>query len=203
LSSIASAPTAVEVREYLASVVDWQRFFRLVDHVGQTLNNQKDRFDKASILELGIEVYSIGQIKWIDDRRWIDHQFTLKMTTVKVSMKFDHHLLTTKNGGTKSVAHVQLVNTRGDGKSAIEALRRDFDSYLMLVDHRRVVVLDPGYVRENGKPNGDQIRLTVTRELAERSQIFTRTRHSTSTVIACDYRDKKIAMIRKVVEDVV
>lgn len=48
-------------------IIDWQRFFVAVNHMGEQCNSRKDRFDKADILEQAIDMYSGGKLEWVDE----------------------------------------------------------------------------------------------------------------------------------------
>ena len=47
--------------------LDFQRYAKLIQGLGRSLNERKNRFDKADIIEQSIETYSNGKLKWVDD----------------------------------------------------------------------------------------------------------------------------------------
>lgn len=53
--------------------VDWDKFFRIVEHTGDDLNSRKDRFDKSDIFELSLQRCSSGNVVWVDKIGW-DHE---------------------------------------------------------------------------------------------------------------------------------
>ena len=73
--------------EILRYHIDWNAFFDLVRDVGDQLDERKNRFDKSDVLEMALEEYSDGEIKWVDDIG-CDHEIltpdeTLEMKTQK------------------------------------------------------------------------------------------------------------------------
>jgi hypothetical protein len=52
----------------------------MIDTLGKTMNGQKDRFDKSDLIEMGLEVYSNGQIKHVDCDG-VDHELVNLLNT--------------------------------------------------------------------------------------------------------------------------
>ena len=71
--------------EDLRNSLNYSRYSKLICSLGDQLNERKNRFDKADIIEQSLEVYSNGRLKWVDDIG-VDH---LDMITgKKLEFKF-------------------------------------------------------------------------------------------------------------------
>lgn len=64
--------TIEQVRDYIRSSVDWSKVYSMIDTLGKTMNGQKDRFDKSDLIEMALEVYSNGHIKYVN-KDGVDH----------------------------------------------------------------------------------------------------------------------------------
>ena len=107
---------SVDTTEYakdLNSVIDADRYTKLVLSLGNQLNDRKDRFDKADIIEQSIEVYSNDRLMWVDDigRDHVDTQ-----TGLDLEFKYMTDGLFTKTGKEKKNIKVKLKNSLGENK---------------------------------------------------------------------------------------
>ena len=107
---------AVNTTEYakdLNSSIDANRYTKLVLSLGNQLNDRKDRFDKADIIEQSIEVYSNDRLMWVDDigRDHVDTQ-----TGLDLGFKYMTDGLFTKTGKEKKNIKVKLKNSLGENK---------------------------------------------------------------------------------------
>ena len=107
---------AVNTTEYakdLNSSIDANRYTKLVLSLGNQLNDRKDRFDKADIIEQSIEVYSNDRLMWVDDigRDHVDTQ-----TGLDLEFKYMTDGLFTKTGKEKKNIKVKLKNSLGENK---------------------------------------------------------------------------------------
>lgn len=107
---------AVNTTEYakdLNSSIDVNRYTKLVLSLGNQLNDRKDRFDKADIIEQSIEVYSNDRLMWVDDigRDHVDTQ-----TGLDLEFKYMTDGLFTKTGKEKKNIKVKLKNSLGENK---------------------------------------------------------------------------------------
>ena len=66
-------PTLQQVCDYNKTRVNWIKMYSMIDTLGTTMNSQKDRFDKSDLIEMGLEVYSNSDIKYIN-QPGIDHE---------------------------------------------------------------------------------------------------------------------------------
>lgn len=121
------------INEFLDEV-DWNKFFSVVEDVGDTLNDLKLRFDKSDILENCLEICSTdNQIKWVDKVGW-DH--IVGPSKIKMEMKSQAACLYTKSGKLRKsgkTTSIKIMNSQGTaiGRDPREVLR--FDD-LLLVD---------------------------------------------------------------------
>ena len=56
----------VTLAEIYKTSINWPRWFKIVNVLGNQCNAMKNRFDKADILEQAIESCSNGRLKWVD-----------------------------------------------------------------------------------------------------------------------------------------
>jgi len=84
-------PTLQQVCDYNRKRVNWVKMYSMIDTLGTTMNAQKDRFDKSDLIEMGLEVYSSGNIKYLN-QPGIDHELVHLLDTqgqpVTQEMKF-------------------------------------------------------------------------------------------------------------------
>ena len=52
---------------------DWNSFFSMVEHIGPELNDRKNRFDKADLIEAALEKATNGRLSWVDDIGFDNH----------------------------------------------------------------------------------------------------------------------------------
>ena len=76
-----------DLRHILVNAVDWSRFFTIVDHVGDSMNDRKSRFDKSDMFEDALDNCSEGAVQWVDNVGW-DHvigNITMEMKSQKIA----------------------------------------------------------------------------------------------------------------------
>lgn len=137
----------------LRDEVNWDHFFSLVHAIGNDLNGRKYRFIKSDLLEMAVEAYGKGAIKWIDGEGW-DHELDGR---VKLEMKHSTGALYTATGRLKShVKEIKMQNTQGGGKT--RTLEDTFD-YLLLTDLRCAAVVGIEEVRKAIVPVDDGVKI--------------------------------------------
>jgi hypothetical protein len=176
----------------------------LADHVGNSLNSRKDRFDKATVLEVGIDVYSKQRIKWVDATHH-DHELNLSGNCYRIEMKFGEALLSTrKRGAMRKTVSVRLSNVLGEHSKARERrFNREFGDLLLLVDHQRVAVLPRKVVLGNLKFAKDYVELKLDGAIVEsyvlvNSSPASRDRPRTK----CRFGEQKMRLIRTLVKSI-
>lgn len=125
-----------EVSDRLKEAVNWNRFFLLVNAVGNQLNDRTLRFLKSIIQDKGIARMSNGVVEYVDNIGQ-DHQ----MGPIRIETKCGTNILTTGKGKEKRTGctgTIKLNNTLGssDGRD----LPHTFD-YLMIVDTDAVAIV--------------------------------------------------------------
>lgn len=108
---------------------EWNEFFTMVKHIGPELNDRKNRFDKADLLESGLCAASKGRLKWVDEIGYdVIDPFTGKKYEVKSSA---FCLYTEKRGNIKnSTKQIKLTNTLKSGYKQFETRADD----LIIID---------------------------------------------------------------------
>ena len=134
--------------------------YSMIDTLGKTMNGQKDRFDKSDLIEMGLEVYSNGQIKHVD-RDGVDHELVNLLNTKGLpttqEMKFVSRLFykevvieraNRRRGieGRKELQqssepiNLRLVNSRGENTHT--ALPDTYAEFLLAADNNSVHAIE-------------------------------------------------------------
>lgn len=195
-------PVALDdLKRFVEISVDWPRFFRLADSIGASLNSRKDRFDKASILELAVAEYSQGRIEWVDKEHH-DLEVTDTGMMCRIEMKFGTKMLTqrVRRGFPKTVS-ARLSNVLGEDSTERQRnFARQFADFLLLADHNRIVVLPKSLVLRNKKFKDDAIVMNVSGRLVAKHVVFERLEQVPSPKLrVCDFHKRKVALMRQVV----
>lgn len=115
------------ISDHYATVVrdslDRDRFATLIHRIGNTLNGNKDRFDKADILEQAFAQYSSGRFRWVD-RVGRDHQDTILGHDVE--FKFSGDALYSKTGKIVRSNDIKLTNSQGTNARSVLPKPADF-----------------------------------------------------------------------------
>lgn len=140
------------VANYNKSNVDWNKFFSAVATVGNTMNSQKDRFDKSDLIEKALAHYSNGAIEYTN-LDGVDHILTnLNNTTQEfkfVSSVFYGMRTTQRKSKTRPKIEtltklnrpvtVKLANSHGENKH--KSLPATYAKYLMVADNYSAYVI--------------------------------------------------------------
>lgn len=139
--------------DWLKLNVDWTRYCKLVDAIGNELNERKLRFDKSDLFERSLEVFSNGAMRYVN-REGVDHEITNGPT---VEMKFtDGALFTQKGKLKKHIADLQLMNSRGS--SAGRELPENYADFLLICDSRSAAVVDKQTLKQYVVDAGDGLK---------------------------------------------
>jgi len=117
----------VEYGNRIISVLDCARYFRLVNSLGNQLNDRKSRFDKSDIIEQSLDVYSNGVLKWADD---IGFDLIDTEKNIKIEVKYEDKGLHTETGNPKKIIKYKIKNTLKELTSS--SLSDPADYYLFL-----------------------------------------------------------------------
>ena len=96
---------------------NYNSFFSMIEDIGPTLNERKNRFDKADLIEAGCQAATEGRLEWADD---IGFDLTDPVTGEKLEVKSQGNCLSTPTQGLKRrmTSKIKLTNTlqQGDNK---------------------------------------------------------------------------------------
>lgn len=110
----------------LKSFIDFQSYEMLVKSIGESLNSHKDRFDKADLIEQGIEEYSRGRLKWIDEEGKDHYDIVSK---VFLEFKYQNYCLYNEKNIPKKTVSIKLKNSQG--KSVGTEILNPADFYIV------------------------------------------------------------------------
>jgi len=127
----------VELANWLANNVDWNKYVTLVDAIGDELNERKLRFDKSDLLERSLELFSNQDLQYVNQEA-VDHIGPFGVT---IEMKYTEGCLFTekKKLPRKHIADLQLMNSRGS--SAGRTLPENYAQFLLICDKDAVAVI--------------------------------------------------------------
>ncbi len=160
--------TTKAVSEYVRGNVNWHSFYSLISAVGDTLNGQKDRFDKSDLIEKALEVFSNGAIKYVN-ANGVDHILTNLQDTTQ-EMKFSRSMfygvkVTQRKtrlqermisvGKLDRPLTIKLFNSMGENKKT--ELPSSYADYLLVVDNYSAGVIDVQQLKPYIKAAGDGI----------------------------------------------
>ena len=119
------------IADYLCKSVEWSSFFVMLKTLGDDLNDRKDRFDKASIIEYSLEIFSDKKIRWVDeigrDHFIDDLDIAMEMKFIKSAKYTYSKKLPKKN------VKVKLTNTIGSSYG--RTLPNTFDCLLIASEY--------------------------------------------------------------------
>ena len=110
----------------------YHKFFKLLSHIGDSLNSRKDRFDKADLIEAGIAAATGNRMRWVDQQG-----FDLEDSEngLRFECKSQKHVFCTAKSGkqrkTGKTSKIKLTNTLQQGAKKRLEVTAD---YLLLVD---------------------------------------------------------------------
>ena len=152
--------TLQQVCDYNRAHVNWIKLYSMIDTLGTTMNGKKDRFDKSDLIETGMEVYSNGEIKFLN-RDGVDHELVnlsnSKGLPTTQEMKFDSALFykmvsvqrANRRRGIEGRKELQrlndpvsliLVNSRGENKH--KKLPDTYAEFLLAADNHSAHVIE-------------------------------------------------------------
>lgn len=178
----------------LGSVIDANRYTRLIVSLGSQLNDRKDRFDKADIIEQSLEVYSNSRLTWIDD---VGRDHYDNVTGFDLEFKYMSSGLFTKKGKPKSVVKVKLKNSLGANKGV--TIENPADYYL-LGQEDAIAIISSDDVKPFLVSVPDGIEAHIPFESLE--FIFQPSDVSVDTLVEVSYKQEKRAMQRKLIESI-
>lgn len=127
----------VDLTVWLQQNIDWNKYVSLVYTIGDELNERKLRFDKSDLLERSLELFSNGELVYVN-LEGVDH---IGPEGAMIEMKFTEGSLFTRKTKKqkKHVSDLQLMNSRGS--SAGRTLPPGYADFLLIADVDSVAVI--------------------------------------------------------------
>jgi hypothetical protein len=184
----------VEYAARLSSIIDAQVYTSLVMSLGDQLNDRKDRFDKADIIEQTVESASDDKLKWLDGIGR-DHRDT--ETGIDIEFKYMSNGLFTRAGKPKSVVKVKLKNSLGKNKGV--TINNPANFY-MIGQQNSIAIISWDEIEEFlvGVPDGIEAHIPFEKL----SFVFTPTDVNENTLIKVNYKEVKRQVQKDLIESV-
>lgn len=147
-----------QVADFIKSNMDWARFAKLTQALGDQANNAQFRFLKATIFERSIEKYSNGKIKYLGEEG-CDH--IIPELDVRIEMKYTEGALYTpsKKLLRESTGGIKLMNSMGTNTHKV--LPSTYADFLLFVGNQGAMLFDRATVAAHIKPGGDGITANI------------------------------------------
>jgi hypothetical protein len=176
----------------LSGIIDKNRYTKLIGSLGNQLNDRKDRFDKADIIEQSLEVYTHGRLVWVDDIGRDHHD---SVTGLDLEFKYMADGLFTKTGKAKKVIKVKLKNSLGKNKGTTIDNPADF---YMLGQQDSIAIISGTDIKKYlvAVPDGIEAHIPFD------AVTFVFDRVKIDTLVEVSYKDEKRAMQRALIESI-
>ena len=131
--------TKKQVADFFKSNMDWARFARLTQALGDQANNAQLRFLKATLFEQSIETYSNGKIKYVGEEG-CDHVIDEPDLYARIEMKYTEGALYTasKKLLRESTGGIKLMNSMGTNTHKV--LPSTYADFLLFVGNQGATV---------------------------------------------------------------
>ena len=184
--------TTKEYANDLSRSIDKNRYAKLIFSLGNQLNDRKDRFDKADIIEQSIEIYSKNRLKWVDDigRDHLDTKYNLDL-----EFKYMSNGLFTKKGKPKENVKVKLKNSLGTNKGTTIDNPAD---YYLIGQEDSIAIISSEDIKPYLKSVPDGIEAHIPSENLE--YIFLPKEIAHMSKINVSYKKQKREMQKKLIE---
>lgn len=183
-----------EYAQDLKLSIDVNRYTKLINSLGSQLNDRKDRFDKADIIEQSLEVYSNGRLTWVDG---IGRDHYDNNTAFDLEFKYMSNGLFTKTGKQKAVVKVKLKNSLGANKGT--TIENPADYYL-LGQENAIAIISSEDIKPFLVSVPDGIEAHIPFENLD--FIFKPTDVNIDKLVEVSYKQEKRAMQRKLIESI-
>ena len=149
-----------QVADYLKLNVDWARFARLTQALGDQANQGQIRFLKATMFEQSIETYSNGKIKYVG-QNGCDHVITEQDLDARIEMKYTEDAVYTpsKKLLRKTTGGIKLMNSMGTNTHKV--LPATYADFLLFVGNQGAILFDRATVAAHITPGGDGITANI------------------------------------------
>jgi len=176
----------------LSEVIQSNRYAKLIASVGDQLNDRKDRFDKADIIEQSLEVYTQGRLQWVDDIGRDHHDVK---TGLDLEFKYMANGLFTKTGKEKAFIKVKLKNSLGKNKGV--EIENPADFYL-LGQQDSIAIISGKDIKQYLVAVPDGIEAHIPFSAVE----FVFSKIKPNNLVEVSYKDQKRAMQRALIESI-
>ena len=185
----------VTLAEIYKTSINWPRWFKIVNVLGNQCNAMKNRFDKADILEQAIESCSNGRLKWIDlvGRDHHDEQLNLdiefKYATDSMFKEVHITKTDTKWKFRKNVA-MKIKNSLGGSKTEIE----NPADYYMFAQQNAIGLISYEEMKPYLKPVSDGISTAIPHDKITYIITPNECKELNTEGCSCNYLEKKRGM---------
>jgi hypothetical protein len=118
--------TSKSIAKRYKQLIDWDRFFRIVNQLGDQCNSRKNRFDKADILEQSLEICSNGILSWVDE---IGRDHRDNKLNIDIEFKFQTSaMFTNVRKSPKKFIRIRIKNFIGKKKTEPNMCNPEIDN---------------------------------------------------------------------------
>lgn len=140
-----------EIADSLRTDINWPALNSLIIHIGSSLNNRKDRFQKSDLLERAVEKFSYGILKYIDEE---GRDFYYTKFNVHLEMKFISYGIHKRTGSKRdNINSIILLNSRNTNTHV--NLPPKYSDFVMVVDEISSAVISKEKISPYVKSHGD------------------------------------------------
>lgn len=125
-NTTAESHTTASVAERYRNIIDWKRWFLIVNYLGNQCNSHKMRMDKGDMLEKAIEICSNKKLIWVDKIGRDHHDVELNLD---IEFKFQEDCMFTKVRK-KETKHTNIKIKNSLGKTKTTKIEDPADYYL-------------------------------------------------------------------------
>jgi hypothetical protein len=177
------------ITKHLRDDIDWKLVFSLIESYKSTHNGRMMRFVKSEITARGIEEFSNGQLKYVDE---IGYDFVMPQSGIRIELKSGLKMFQPRAWST---IDIKLSNTNGQSSHDKEFIKT-FD-YLLMVEPGTVGVVSwekvQPYVRSVGDGFCAKIPLRYVEIFKEGSDVVD---------LDIDLSDRAEEMIKQCIRDI-
>ena len=125
----------IDYAKELRNTIDYQRFYKLLKTIGTDLNSRKNRFDKGSIIEQALSIYSNNQLVWKDEigRDLYDSKYKYD-----IEVKFSENLLFTLKNRKRKNTKIKIKNSLGKNKGT--TIHNPADFYILAQQNALAII---------------------------------------------------------------
>lgn len=183
-----------EYAKTLRSVIDANVYTTVVMSLGSQLNDRKDRFDKADIIEQTVESASDNRLRWVDDIGRDHHD---DVADLDIEFKYSSNGMITAKGKEKQVVKVKLKNSLGVNKGTTIEDPADF---YMLGQENAIAIISKDDIKDYLVSVPDGIEAHIPFDSLE--FIFKPEDVSVDRLVAVNYKEVKRQAQKALIEEV-